>query len=465
MFDKILSRFEPKTPEFPDNKPMFYPGFIKRSDGLPVDATLADLHYLYSKEDYDRVGDPDNIHALYHRTASASDLEPRLYEQCVNNPTSMGNWFAPLVRAHAQLDKPTLLLPKTRIMRLDQELAQTLRLEYHEINKLSQNILDTYFFEKFKFDKDAEYFIKTGTFSGKFQFANAHCTEPDEIAQYFQVINNFAMFVGAGESVDLVVRDYIAPEPNTPEIYNGMPLRCEYRLFVDFGDNAKARDFDKPHSKAAYAHAFADPEDTDTTAFQPSILGTTHYWHRRVMRQHFAMCTDPSIAVHTGIERQDAYTYRNHEAILDEHFNAHLKSVENATRELIPAMRAQGFRGQWSIDVMVNNAGTNDAEFYLIDMAPMCESALVDELDTVDELRYTDIETIHRYAERKMLGYAAAPEYAPETVTDGHGVAHDFVLGDTTDALRSGVKAGYLSTDGSQIPPLETRSHMTQIES
>ena len=465
MFDKILSRFEPKTPEFPDNKPMFYPGFIKRSDDLPVDSTMSQLHRRYSDDDYDQANDPDNIHGLFHRIASTSDLEPMLYNQCVNNPTSMSNWFKPLVKAHAQLDKPTLLLPKTRIMRLDQELAQALRLEYHEINKLSQDILDTYFFEKFNLDKDAGYFIKTGTFSGKFQFANAHCTEPDEIAQYFQVINNFAMFVGAGESVDLVVRDYIASAANTPEIYNGMPLRCEYRLFVDFGDNTKARDFDKPHSKAAYAHAFADPEDADTTTFQPSILGTTHYWHRRVMRKHFAMCSDPSVAVHTGIERHDAETYRNHEAVLEKHFDTHRKAVEHAIEEIIPHMRGAGFRGQWSIDVMVNNAGTNDAEFYLIDMAPMCESALVDELDTVGELRYTDLDTIHRYAERKMLGYVPTPDYVAGPLTDGHGVTHDFVIGDTTDALRSGVKAGYLSTDGSQIPPLETRSHMTQIES
>ena len=114
---------------------------------------------------------------------------------------------------------------------------------------------------------------------------------------------------------------------------------------------------------------------------------------------------------------------------------------------------------------MVNNAGTDAAELYLIDMAPMCESALVDELDTVDELRYADIDTIHHYAERKMLGYVPAPEYVPETVTDGHGIVHDFVLGDTTEALRSGVKAGYLSTDGSSIPPLETKPYMTQIGS
>lgn len=467
MFDKILSRFNNKTqvPEFPDNKPMFYPGFIKRTDGLPVESTLSMLHQRYSEEGYDQVNDPDNIHGLFHRIASTSDLEPKLYDQCVNNLTSMGNWFKPLVKAHAQLDKPNLKLPKTRIMRLDHELAQAMRLEYHEINKLSQDILDNYFFEKFNLDKDAEYFIKTGTFSGKFQFANAHCTEPNEIAQYFQVINNFAMFVGAGESVDLVARDYIAPQTGTPEIYNGMPLRCEYRVFVDFGDNAKAQDFDKPHSKTAYAHEFAEPTDPDTTAFQPSILGITHYWHRRVMRQHFAMCSDPAVAVHTGIERQDAYTYRNHEAVLNEHFNAHLKSVENATREIIPAMRAQGFRGQWSIDVMVNNAGTEAAKLYLIDIAPMCESALVNELDTVDELRYTDIDTIHHYAGRKMLGYVPAPEYVPETVTDGHSIAHNFIIGDTTEALRSGVKAGYLSTDGSSIPPLETKPYMTQIGS
>lgn len=185
--------------------------------------------------------DPHNFHGLRHRIAYTSDMEPELYQHCCNNHTSMGNWFAPLVRAHAAVDNPVLKLPKTRIMRLGQELAQTLWLEFHETNQLSRDILDRYFFESFQLDKDTDYFIKTDTFSGKFQFANAHCTEPDEIAQYFQVINNFAMVVGAGESVDLAVRDYIAPEPGTPEIYNGMPLRCEYRIFVDLGGNDTAK--------------------------------------------------------------------------------------------------------------------------------------------------------------------------------------------------------------------------------
>ena len=183
------------------------------------------------------------------------------------------------------------------------------------------------------------------------------------------------------------------------------------------------------------------------------------------MRQHFAMANDPAIGAHTGIVTQDAKTYRSYEAVLEKHFTAHREGVKHAVEEIIPHMRGAGFRGQWSIDVMVNNAGTNDAEFYLIDMAPMCESALVDELDTVDELRYTDIDTIHRYAERKMLGYVPAPEYIAGSLTDSHGVVHDFVTGVAENALRSGVKAGYLTTDGSQIPPLETRPHMTQIES
>ncbi len=45
------------------------------------------------------------------------------------------------------------------------------------------------------------------------------------MGEYFQVINNFAMEVGAGMSVDIVAREYIEDVEENPTIYNGMPLQ------------------------------------------------------------------------------------------------------------------------------------------------------------------------------------------------------------------------------------------------
>lgn len=119
------------------------------------------------------------------------------------------------------------------------------------------------------------------------------------------------------------------------------------------------------------------------------------------MRKHFAMAYNPDMAAHMGIETRDSDTYYAHEDVLNEQFTSYRKEVEQAVQSIITPMRAQGFRGQRSMDVMVNNADSYVPEFYLIDMAPMCESALVDELNTVGELRYSYIDTICYYAERK----------------------------------------------------------------
>jgi len=228
-----------------------------------------------------------------------------------------------------------------------------------------------------------------------------------------------------------------------------MPLRCEYRIFVDFGDNADAADADSL-SYATFAHQFATP--STTSSYVPRILGTTQYWHKRVIRQHFAQCADPAVAGYSGAALADKDTFYNYEAVLDRDFVTHLPAVERGINQLLPALRDQGFRGQWSIDVMVEGD-----EFYLIDMALMCESALVDELDTIGEYRYVDTDTIHRFAQSKLFGYAPAPEFVSGTLVDGHNVRHQFHQGTAAECLRAGVVAGLVTDDGTQLPPLKQR--------
>jgi len=105
---------------------------------------------------------------------------------------------------------------------------------------------------------------------------------------------------------------------------------------------------------------------------------------------------------------------------------------------------------------MVDATAEGEVVLYLIDMALMCESALSDELDTVDELRYVPVEEIRAAAGRRILWYAPAPDFVPGSVVDGHGVEHEFTQGSAEKALRWGVEKGLLSTDGSSVPFLET---------
>lgn len=91
-----------------------------------------------------------------------------------------------------------------------------------------------------------DYFIKTGTYSSKYEFRNAHIHNPKEInemGEYFLFLNhltcsmasplNNRCFYGANTTNEWVVREYIKDKENNPTIYNGLPLHTEYRVFVD----------------------------------------------------------------------------------------------------------------------------------------------------------------------------------------------------------------------------------------
>ncbi|RFA34724.1 hypothetical protein CAI16_10740 [Virgibacillus dokdonensis] len=64
------------------------------------------------------------------------------------------------------------------------------------MSQADKNLFTQFIFDHFGREDDKTYFIKTGTFSSKFYFTNAKCSEPREMGEYFQVINNFAMLVG-----------------------------------------------------------------------------------------------------------------------------------------------------------------------------------------------------------------------------------------------------------------------------
>lgn len=305
------------------------PGMIARTDGFDVDQSLAELDQSIIQLD-DNNPQKQNLLNLKSRVMSVSDLTPKLYDHMTKNKNSLFNWIQPIEDAIKQADNG-LKSPKTSVYRLPIELAQFTRIEYQETTQHDRELFNRIIFDALKLEEDKTYFIKTGNFSSKFQFANAKCSEPLEMGEYFQVINNFAMTVGAGLTVDVVAREYIEDVENNPTIYNGMPLRTEFRAFIDFDTN--------------------------------EVIGVVPYWHPIVMKRALKMGLSDSMD-------QDYQTYLVHEDKLTREFNENVNHVRTKLAELAPHVQLQG---QYSVDVMKNGE-----DFYVIDIGLMMDSALTE---------------------------------------------------------------------------------------
>lgn len=320
---KIVSAFDIKP-----RKRAIVPGFLARTDGFNVDQHVAEL---------EANPDPKYSHHLLGRLLSVSDLTKKVYHRFAKNPNSLYNWFAPLETA-VQKSKSELKIPATKTLRLPIELAQFIRLDYQDTSAQDKALFNDFIFEQFGLEDGKTYFIKTGTFSSKFQFANAKCAEPREMGEYFQVVNNFAMTVGAGQSIDLVVREYIEDVEDNPTIYNGMPLRTEFRAFVDC-DAAE-------------------------------LIGVVPYWHPIVMKRALHAAAENIIPGLGQTIQTDYQTYLAHEDKLTREFNSEIARVK---REIVKILPSLNLNGKYSIDVMKNGD-----DLYVIDLALMSESALAD---------------------------------------------------------------------------------------
>lgn len=335
IFEKVMDSMGKKRKVRPES---IKPNHVARTDGFDVDKAVADLDDLVAKDPED-----DQKDALRSRLLSVSDLTEKVYDRFGENPNSIKNWLPQLSKA-VDSTETFFKIPSTTVLRLPIELAQFIRVEYNETSRKDRALFNSYIFNKLELEMGKTYFIKTGTFSSKFQFANAKCSEPDEMGEYFQVINNFAMTVGAGQSIDVCAREYIEDPENNPTIYNGMPLRTEFRTFVDFDTN--------------------------------KLIGTVPYWHPIVMKMALKMGLSDSM-------EQDYQTYLSEEDRLLREFNEHQGELNREIQKLIPGI---DLKGQYSLDIMKSGD-----DFYLIDMALMSESALS---ELLPQYLYTSNQTL-----------------------------------------------------------------------
>ena len=111
-----------------------------------------------------------------------------------------------------------------------------------------------------------------------------------------------------------------------------MPLHTEYRVFVDC--------------------------DNDT------VIGMSPYWEPNVMKDRFSSGDDQN----SPHQIHDYINYVRHEEELMSRYQKNVDRVVLEVKRILPDLE---LKGQWSIDIMQNG---ND--FWLIDMAKACNSAL-----------------------------------------------------------------------------------------
>ena len=143
---------------------------------------------------------------------------------------------------------------------------------------------------------------------------------------------NQPVLYGMSTTTEWGVREYIQPPKGTQEIYYGLPLRPEYRVFVDFDTN--------------------------------EILGISTYFEPETMKKRFGKAEDSG-------DLDKVHDYIIYCAMEEELMRQYAKQKDTVIKYLKSMLPNIRLHGQWSVDIIQNG---ND--FYLIDMALSVNSAL-----------------------------------------------------------------------------------------
>lgn len=112
---------------------------------------------------------------LFRQGLDILDLDPIMYAILSRTPSSMLHWFPALcVGIMAQGQDAFFKVPATRIIRVPMNVLQMSRLEYSCLTKGTMQVIDRFATKAFKLDRNREYFVRTGLYSSKFDFRNAH---------------------------------------------------------------------------------------------------------------------------------------------------------------------------------------------------------------------------------------------------------------------------------------------------
>lgn len=233
-----------------------------------------------------------------------------------NNPNAFSYWFPKLKEG---LKGEAFILPKSIIFPLPINLMCAPLCETNEdLEEMLNWILRNRIVERIIDEIGTECFIKNGCFSNKFMF-NSSCHIKDisakSVLKHMREITENSLICDTGGNLEFVVREYIYSFHSLGEMYDGMPIRPELRVFYDF-DKRK-------------------------------VLYSANYWDWDYCKSHLYG------------EDYDALEKATPELVFV-YNNIHEK-IENL---LEFALQEVDLKGKWSIDVMIE--GSN---YYIIDMA------------------------------------------------------------------------------------------------
>lgn len=314
-------------------------GTLLKKD-IGVSSSISILEMLYRSLHTKDKKKATQFYHMFRQGLDILDLDPITYEILGMNRNSIEHWFSHLFTAAK--NQKFFKIPNTKIVKVPLPILQLTRLDYNELTPATLKIVDDWAMKAFDLDVNKSYFIKTGTYSSKFDFRNAKVTgekEVRELGEYLLFIhfqaNQMAgplsspCIYGVSTTNTWVVREFIEDKENNPTIYKGLPLHTEYRVFVDM----------------------------DTK----EVLGIMPYWEPETMMKRFSENRN----IH---DTHDYITFKAHEDVLMKRYNDNKHKVLRNIEEVIKHM---DMHDQWSIDIMQNGD-----DFWIIDMALAENSAL-----------------------------------------------------------------------------------------
>ena len=314
--------------------------------GMPSYVELLGLYQKYLTNPNSNAG--QHAYHMFRQGLDLLDLDPATYQIIGTNPNSIGYWLPKVV---VPVDTEGFFkIPKTTIIKVPLPLLQLTRIDFDRLTPATIAIVDQFCHKAFQLDDNEDYFVKTGTYSSKFDFRNAHVVGEKEVRElgeyllyiHFQALSmshydlsgrNQPIIYGVSTTNEWCVREFIKDTENRPTIYNGLPLRTEYRAFVDF----------------------------DTK----QVVGIHPYWDAKVMKNRF----DNGLDAGTPKMMHDAVTYRACQDLLETQYAENKDRVVKHLRKIVQSSDIP-LGGQWSVDVMQNGD-----DFWIIDMAQADRSA------------------------------------------------------------------------------------------
>lgn len=248
------------------------------------------------------------------------ELNKQSYIRTKENKNNMSYWLP-------YVSNLGFNIPKTVIIPFDYDTFSLIRGD--NFTSETVQILQNYIYSKLcatDLVNHSKLFIKSGVFSNKFNFKTCKLDDVSNLAAQFLDLYYTSGLLGACNSSELVIREYIEGLYNYGYIYNGMPLNVEYRLFYNF----------------------------DTC----ELLGVYNYWDTTVMLDN--------------LRGDDLEVFKKCFSSIEHDYELNKNKLLDNVLEKLSQIYLKGI---WSIDFMY----VND-KFYLIDMALGEESYYYDRL-------------------------------------------------------------------------------------